>query len=57
MLLGDLAVLCLARHERAGDLYELFVEIIVVEKHPVVVELAVETIFDVTNGLGDFPNV
>lgn len=57
VLLGDLAVLGLARHKSGGDLLELVVEIIVVEEDPVVVELAVETVFDVADGFGDLPDV
>lgn len=57
MLLGDLAILCLARNQRGGDLYELVVEIVVVKKDPVVVELAVEAVLDVTDRFGNLPDV
>jgi len=57
VLLGDLAVLCLARHERRCDLFELIVEIIIIEEDPVVVELAVEAVFDLADRLGNIPYV
>jgi hypothetical protein len=57
VLLGDLAVLGLARDEGRGDLLEFIVEVVVVQEDPVVVELAVEAVLDVANRLGDLPNV
>lgn len=57
VLLWNLAVLCLAGYESGGDLYELVVEVVVIEEDPVVVELAVEAVLDMADGLGDLPDV
>ena len=57
MLLGDLAILGLAGNQRAGDLFEFVVEIVVVEEDPIVVELAVEAVLDVADRLGNLPDV
>jgi hypothetical protein len=57
MLLGDLAVLGLARDERAGNSLELVAEVVVVEEDPVVVELAVEAVLDMTDRLCNLPDI
>lgn len=57
VLLGDLAVLGLTRDQGSGDLLELVVEIVVVQEDPIVIELAVEAVLDVSNRLGNLPDV
>src|SRR5690242_2732190 len=57
VLLGDFAVLCLAGDQRGCDLLELVVEVVIVQEDPVVVELAVEAVLNVTDGLGDLPDI
>lgn len=57
MLFGNLAIFCSSRHERGCNLFELVVEIIVVQENPVVVELAVEAVFNVANRLGNLPDI
>ena len=57
VLFGNLAVLGLAGHKSRCNLLELVVELVVVEENPVVVELAVEAVFDLADGLGDFPDI
>jgi hypothetical protein len=57
MLFRDLAVMRLPRHERGGDTLEFLVEGLVVEEDPVVVVVAVEAIFDLADGPGDFPEI
>ena len=57
MLLWNLAILGLSRHERRCNPLEFVVELVIVQEHPVVVELAVEAVLDVANGLGDLPDV
>ena len=57
VLCGNLAILGGAGHKRGGDLLELVAEVVVVEEDPVVVELAVEAVFDLADGLGNLPDV
>lgn len=57
MLLGDLAILGLARGQSRGDLFELIIEGLIVEKDPVIVVGMVEAVLDLTNGAGNLPDV
>lgn len=57
VLLGNQTIVSLTRAERGGDLLELLIEGLVVEEDPVVVVSAVETILDLSNGLGNLPDV
>lgn len=57
VLLGDQTVVSLAGYERGSNLLESVIERLVVEENPVVTEAAIETIFDLTDGLGNLPNV
>jgi hypothetical protein len=57
VLLGDPAVLCLARDEGGGDALEFVVKVIVIEEDPVVVELAVEAVLDLADRVGNVPDV
>jgi hypothetical protein len=57
VLLGNQTIVSLTRAERSGDLLELLIEGLIIEKDPVVVVSAVETILDLSNGLGDLPDV
>jgi hypothetical protein len=57
MLLGNQTIVSLTRAERGGDLLELLIERLIVEEDPVVVVSAVETILDLSNGLGNLPDV
>lgn len=57
VLLGDLAITGLAGNEGGRDPLELVVEVVVVEEDPVVVELAVEAVLDMADGLGNLPDI
>ena len=57
VLLGDLAISCLAGSKSGGDLLELVVERLVVEEDPVVAETVVEAVLDLANGTSNFPDV
>lgn len=57
VLLGNLAVVRLARHQRRGDLLERRIERLVIEEDPVVVVAAIETILDVSDRFRDLPDV
>ena len=55
MFLWNLAVFGLARGKCRSDLLEGVVEFGIVQEHPVVVELAIEAIFDLSDGTSNFP--
>lgn len=57
VLLGDQPVVSLAGYERGSNLLEGVIERLVVEENPIVTKAAVETVFDLTDGLGNLPNV
>lgn len=57
MLLWDQTVMGFSRHERGRYLLEILVEGLIVQKHPVVVVVPVESIFHLTNRSGDFPKI
>ena len=53
----DLAVMCLSGCQRCCDSNEFITEWFVVEKHPIVVIILVESVFDLTNGSCYFPRI
>lgn len=57
VLLGDLAIFCVSGGKGRSDLLELVVERLVVQEDPVVVELLVETVLDLTDGTSNLPDV
>jgi hypothetical protein len=57
VLLGNQTIMSLARAKRSGDLLELLIERLVVEEDPIIVVAAVETILDLSDGLGNLPDV
>jgi len=57
VIFGNLAILCFAGDKRSCDLFEGIVKLVVVEKDPVVIVLAIEAIFDLADGASDFPNI
>lgn len=57
VFLGDLAVLGLARREGGSDLLEGVVELGVIEEDPIVVELAVKTVLNLSNGACNLPHI
>lgn len=57
VLVGDDAVMRVSGNQRRGDLLELVVELLVVQEDPVVVVIPVETVLDLSNGLGDVPHI
>lgn len=57
MLLRDHVVVRFARNKRGRDLLEGLVKGLIVDKDPIVVVAAVEAILDLTDGLGNLPDV
>ena len=57
VLLGNQTIVSLTRAERSGNFLELLIERLVVKENPVIVVSAVETILNLANGLGNFPNI
>ena len=57
VLLGNLAIMRLAGDQRGCDGLELVIELLVVQEHPVVVVIVVETVLNVPDGLHDLPDV
>jgi len=57
VFLRNQTIMSLTRAEGSGDLLELLIERLVVEENPVIVVSAVETILNLANGLGNFPNI
>ena len=57
MILGYLAISCSPGNEGGGELYEILVEVLVVEKDPIVVIVPVESILNLTYRLDDIPEV
>lgn len=45
----NLSIMCLARHKRSGDLFEVVVEGFVVQEDPVIIVIPVESIFHLSN--------
>jgi len=54
---GDLSIVGLARDQRSGDLDELVIEWLVVQKDPIVIIIPVESVFNLSDGAGDLPNI
>ena len=57
VLLGDEAVVRVSRHHRRGEFLELLVKRFIVQEDPVIVIVSVESILDLSNGMGQFPDV
>ena len=57
VLLGNLAVSGVARGQSSGDLLKVRIERFVVQEDPVVIEFTVESILDLTDRLGNVPQV
>lgn len=57
MLRRNNSVLCLSTDQSGGDFLKLCVKGLVIQEDPVIVKLAVETILDMSDGLGDVPDI
>lgn len=55
MLLANLAVVGFSRNECGSDLFEFRIERFIVQKHPIIVIILVESILDLTNRLDYLP--
>ena len=57
MILGNLAISGSPGNESGSELYEILVEVFVVEEDPIVVIVPVKSILNLTNRLDDIPKV
>lgn len=57
MLLGNQAVVRLARNQRGSNLFKRLIKRLVIEEYPVVVVSPVEAVLDLTDGLCNLPDV
>jgi hypothetical protein len=57
VFLRDLSIVSRAGNKRCGDLLESLVKWLIIQEDPIVVELSIETILDLTNGASNLPQV
>lgn len=57
VLLGNDSVFGRTRNKRSRDLLELFIELLVVQEHPIIVKLLVESVLDLSDGASNLPDV
>lgn len=57
MLMRNLAIVSLARHEGARNFFESRIEWLVIEENPIVIVAAVEAIFDLTDRTSNVPHI
>ena len=57
MFRRNLAIMSGPRYQRGRDLFEGSIESLIVEENPVVVEIPIESILNLSNRLYNFPQV
>lgn len=57
MLVRNTTIVGGAGHQGSRELLEIVVKILVIQKHPVVIEVAVETVLHRADRLGDLPDI
>lgn len=57
VLLGYFAVMGSARRQSGRDLFEFVIEVVIVEENPVIVVIAIKSVFDLMDGISDLVDV
>lgn len=57
VLLRDQAIVSRAGDQRGGQLFEILVKLLVIQEHPIVVVITVESVLDGSDGLDQIPKV